>query len=141
MRALFLTQALLPVLIDGAGVVFVGSISAVRGRDLHAAYGASKAALIGLTANLAVELAPRIRVNCVSPGATRTGMLRAYIKESTRGLSAEELDRLRVADAARMPLGRVAEATEVAASIVHLALDATAVTGVDLPVDVGYTAS
>jgi NAD(P)-dependent dehydrogenase (short-subunit alcohol dehydrogenase family) len=40
-----------------------------------------------------------------------------------------------------MPLGRIAEPAEVAASIVHLALDATAVTGVDLPVDVGYTAS
>jgi NAD(P)-dependent dehydrogenase (short-subunit alcohol dehydrogenase family) len=137
----FLTQALLTSLADGAGIVFVGSISAVRGRDRHAAYGASKAALIGLTANLAVELAPGVRVNCVSPGATRTGMLRAYVKESTHGLSPEELDRLRIADQARMPLQRVAEPVEVAVAVVHLALDFTAVTGVDLPVDVGYTAS
>jgi NAD(P)-dependent dehydrogenase (short-subunit alcohol dehydrogenase family) len=40
-----------------------------------------------------------------------------------------------------MPLGRVAEPDEVAIACVHLALDATATTGVDLPVDVGYTAS
>jgi NAD(P)-dependent dehydrogenase (short-subunit alcohol dehydrogenase family) len=137
----FLTQALLPVLADGAGLVFVGSISAVRGRDRHSAYGAAKAALIGLTANLAVELAPRIRVNCVSPGATRTGMLRDYIKQSTSGIPPDELERLQVADQARMPLRRVAEPAEVAASIVHLAVDATAVTGIDLAVDVGYSAS
>ena len=137
----FLTQALLAMFADGAGVVFVGSVSATRGRDRHSAYGASKAALIGLTANLAVELGPRVRVNCVSPGATRTGMLRAYIKDSTRDLSHEAIERLTIADGARMPLQRVAEPTEVAASIVHLALDATATTGVDLPVDVGYTAS
>lgn len=137
----FLTQQLLPLMSDGAGVVFVGSISARRGRDRHAAYGTSKAALIGLTANLAVELAPRVRVNCVSPGATRTGMLRAYVKDVARDLSADEQARMRVADGARMPLGRVAEPAEVAAVCVHLAIDATAVTGIDVPVDVGYMAS
>ncbi len=82
-RAPFLlTQALVPMLTDGAGIVYVGSISATRGRARHSAYGASKAALIGLTANLAVELGPAVRVNCVSPGATRTGMLRAYVRAS-----------------------------------------------------------
>jgi NAD(P)-dependent dehydrogenase (short-subunit alcohol dehydrogenase family) len=136
-----LTQQLLPHLADGAGIVFVGSISAVRGRDRHAAYGASKAALIGLTANLAVELAPRHRVNLVSPGATRTALLRQYVRASNEGLSDAEREHLAIADAARLRLGRVAEPAEVAAVCVHLALDATAVTGVDIPVDVGYTAS
>jgi 3-oxoacyl-[acyl-carrier protein] reductase len=141
-RAPFLlTQALAPTMADGAGIVYVGSISATRGRPRHAAYGASKAALIGLTANLAAELGPRLRVNCVSPGATRTGMLRTYVRESMRGLSDDERARLAVSDAARMPLGRVAEPDEVAIACVHLALDATATTGVDLPVDVGYTAT
>ena len=89
-RAPFLlTQALVPMLTDGAGIVYVGSISATRGRARHSAYGASKAALIGLTANLAVELGPTVRVNCVSPGATRTGMLRAYVRASMRDLSDE----------------------------------------------------
>jgi 3-oxoacyl-[acyl-carrier protein] reductase len=141
-RAPFLlTQQLVPHFADGAGVVFVGSISATRARPRHAAYGTSKAALIGLTANLAVDLAPAVRVNCVSPGATRTGMLRAFVKESARGLSDDERAGRLVADMARMPLGRVAEPGEVASTCVHLALDATAVTGVDLPVDVGYAAT
>ena len=141
-RAPFLlTQRLLPMLTDGAGVVYVGSVSAVRGRDRHAAYGASKAALIGLVSNLAVELGPRVRVNCVSPGATRTGMLRSFIKQSTAGYTPEQLERIGIADASRMPLRRVAEPREVAMSVIHLALDATATTGVDLAVDVGYTAS
>ncbi|MET0578100.1 MAG: SDR family oxidoreductase [Ilumatobacteraceae bacterium] len=122
---------------DGAGIVDVGSISATRGRARHSAYGTSKAALIGLTANLAVELGPGIRVNCVSPGATRTGMLRAYVRANARGLSDEDRARQLVADWARMPLGRVAEPAEVAAACVTLALDATAITGVDLAVDVG----
>jgi 3-oxoacyl-[acyl-carrier protein] reductase len=136
-----LTQRMLPHLADGAGIVFVGSISAVRGRSRHAAYGASKAALIGLTTNLAVELAPRHRVNLVSPGATRTALLRHYVKASSEGLTDIEREHLAIADAARLRLGRVAEPAEVARVCIHLALDATAVTGIDVPVDVGYTAS
>ena len=136
----FLTQLLVPHLADGAGVVFVGSISATRARPRHAAYATSKAALVGLTANLAVDLAPAVRVNCVSPGATRTGMLRAFVKASARGLEDDERERQLMADMARMPLGRVAEPGEVAVCV-HLALDATAVTGVDVPVDVGYAAT
>jgi NAD(P)-dependent dehydrogenase (short-subunit alcohol dehydrogenase family) len=136
-----LTQLLLRHLGDAAGVVFVGSISAVRGRARHAAYGASKAALIGLTTNLAVELAPRLRVNLVSPGATRTALLRQYVKSSSEGLTDTEREHLAIADGARLQLGRVAEPAEVATVCIHLALDATAVTGIDVPVDVGYTAS
>ena len=82
-----------------------------------------------------------MRVNCVSPGATRTAMLEAYVTESTRDLSDEDKRRLRIADKSRIMLNRVAEPAEVAATIVHLALDATAVTGVDIAVDVGYKAS
>ncbi|MFV0306677.1 MAG: SDR family NAD(P)-dependent oxidoreductase [Desertimonas sp.] len=137
----FLTQGLVPHLADGAGVVFVGSVSALRARARHAAYAATKAALLGLTANLAVDLAPSVRVNCVSPGATRTGMLRAFVRESAAGLDDEQRRRQLDVDMARMPLGRVAEPAEVATVCVHLALDATAVTGVDVPVDVGYAAT
>jgi 3-oxoacyl-[acyl-carrier protein] reductase len=136
-----LTQLLQSHLADGAGIVFVGSISAVRGRARHAAYGASKAALIGLTTNLAVELAPRARVNLVSPGATRTALLRQYVRASNEGLTETEREHLAIADSARLQLGRVAEPAEVARVCIHLALDATAVTGIDVPVDVGYTAS
>ncbi|WP_028925919.1 SDR family NAD(P)-dependent oxidoreductase [Pseudonocardia acaciae] len=117
---LFLTQALLSHFADGAGVVFVGSLAAVRGRPGCAAYAASKAALHGLTVNLAAELAPRVRVNCVDPGV----------------VEGEELDLEREA----RPGGRLAQPEDVAASIVHLALDASHCTGVIMPVDGGYTA-
>jgi 3-oxoacyl-[acyl-carrier protein] reductase len=137
----FLTQALVPRFADGAGVVFVGSITSERARDRHIAYAATKAALLGLTKHLAAELAPTVRVNCVSPGATATAMLSAYVDASTADLSEEEQRRRRIADKARLLLGRVADPSEVAATIVHLALDASAVTGVDVAVDVGYKAS
>ena len=69
----FLTQALRPRLADGSGIVFVGIVSAMHGRARHAAYAATKGVL-GFTTSLAVELAPRVRVNCVAPGATDTPM-------------------------------------------------------------------
>lgn len=137
----FLTQALVGRFADGAGVVFVGSITSERARDRHIAYASTKAALLGLTKHLAAELAPTVRVNCVSPGATATAMLSAYVDASTAGLSEEEQRRRRITDKARLLLGRVADPAEVAATIVHLAVDATAVTGVDVAVDVGYKAS
>ena len=102
----FLTQVLEPLFADGAGVVFVSSTASVRGRARRAAYAATKAGLLGLTVNLAAELAPRVRVNCVSPGG----------------------------DGATFEQG-------VAASIVHLALDASHCTGATLVVDGGSTAS
>ncbi len=137
----FLVQALLPRFVDGASVVFVGSVSAQRGMVRHAAYGATKSALTGLTVNLATELGPRIRVNCVSPGATDTAMLADFIARSRDGLSEKAVQRQQIAAASRNLLRRLAAPLEVAATIVHLALDAAAVTGVDLPVDLGYMAS
>jgi len=104
-------------------------------------YGASKAALKGLTVGLAVDLAPHVRVNTVSPGATDTALLAAYIEESYRDLSPEQAKRQQHAAASRQLLRRVATADEVAATVVHVAMDATAMTGQDIPVDVGYTAS
>jgi 3-oxoacyl-[acyl-carrier protein] reductase len=138
---LFITQRLLPNLVEGSSVVFVGSVASRAGMPKHALYGASKAALKGLTVGLAVDLAPRIRVNMVSPGATDTALLAAYIAESYRDLSAEQAKRQQAAAASRQLLRRVATPDEVAATVVHVALDATAMTGQDVSVDLGYTAS
>jgi len=69
------------------------------------------------------------------------GMLRADVRASTEGLAPDVLDRVRVADESRMPLGRIADPVEVALTAVHLAVEATGTTGVDVPVDVGYMAS
>ncbi|WP_410676806.1 SDR family NAD(P)-dependent oxidoreductase [Amycolatopsis sp. cmx-4-68] len=137
---LFLTQALTTVLDDGAGVVFVGSISALHGRQRHAAYAASKAGLLGLTTSLAVELAPRVRVNCVSPGATNTPMFKQAIVDYLAAYDPSEAERVAAAEQTRLLLRRIAEPDEIATAIVHLALDASYSTGTVLTIDGGYCA-
>lgn len=134
----FLTQALLPAL-DGGSVVFAGSVAAVRGRDHHAAYGATKAALLGLTVNLAAELAPRVRVNCICLGAIRTPMLAQAVADYTAAVGEARAQATLATERPRMLLG-IAEPELVAQSIVHLALDAGFTTGSVLYADGGYSA-
>ena len=136
----FLTQALAPRLADGAGVVFIGSVSAQHGRERHAAYAASKAALLGLTTSLAAELAPRVRVNCIAPGATDTPMFAEAITEYVAGLDEGVRETMMLAEKSRLLLARIAEPAEIASAAVYLALDATYSTGTVLAVDGGYSA-
>ncbi|MBC9713781.1 SDR family oxidoreductase [Streptomyces sp. TRM66268-LWL] len=90
------------------------------------AYGTSKAALLHLTRQLAGELAPRVRVNAVSPGLVRTEMAR-FVWEG-----AEQ----RIADG--LPLGRIGEPEDIADAVLWLVSDgARWVTGADLLVDGG----
>jgi 3-oxoacyl-[acyl-carrier protein] reductase len=136
----FLTRALLPSLADGAGIVFVGSVSALHGRSRHAAYAASKAALLGLTTSLAAELAPRIRVNCVAPGATDTPMMAEALSAYFGPMDPAQARKYGEAEMSRVLLGRIGAPAELAAAIVHLALDATYSTGSVVTVDGGYSA-
>jgi NAD(P)-dependent dehydrogenase (short-subunit alcohol dehydrogenase family) len=140
MGPFFLTQELAPRFAENASVVFVSSMSAESGRDRHAAYGASKAALIGLTKNLAVELAPSVRINCICPGATVTPMLQEFLAAYYGPNPSEELAQTMLADAKRLLLGRAADPAEIATTAIHIALDATAMTGSAVTVDLGYTA-
>ena len=90
------------------------------------AYSTTKAALLHLTQQLAGELAPRVRVNSVSPGLVRTEMAR-FVWEQAE----EEL-------AAGLPLGRIGEPEDIARAVVWLASDAAEwITGTDLLVDGG----
>ncbi|MBD0839773.1 MULTISPECIES: SDR family oxidoreductase [unclassified Streptomyces] len=90
------------------------------------AYGTSKAALLHLTRQLAGELAPRVRVNSVSPGLVRTELAR-FMWEPREG----EL-------AAALPLRRIGEPEDVADAVLWLVSDAARwVTGADLVVDGG----
>jgi 3(or 17)beta-hydroxysteroid dehydrogenase len=126
----------------GGSIVVVGSASGIRAAPGAAAYSASKSAVAMLVRSAALELArDGIRVNAVSPSAVRTPMWRAmpFFQAMVDELGEEEAWR---ALAVGTPLGRVAEPEEVARVIRFLASDdASYVTGVELPVDGGYTAA
>lgn len=109
-------------------IVMVASVSGTRAAPNHAAYGASKAALIALTKSMAAEWGPLgIRVNSIAPGTTRTD----------RNQWSEEIEQR----AARtVPLGRVGDQTEIANAALFLASDlASYITGQTLVVDGGAT--
>lgn len=115
-------------------IVNVASRAGMVGVPTMAVYGASKAALISLTRAAALELAPRVRVNAVAPGATETPMMRTWIDEQDDPTAFE------TTLAATVPLGRLAQPSEIADAVLFLASEeASHVTGVCLPVDGGYT--
>ncbi|WP_405824790.1 SDR family oxidoreductase [Streptomyces sp. NBC_01390] len=90
------------------------------------AYGTSKAALLHLTQQLAGELAPKVRVNSVSPGLVRTEMARFVWEPGEKEI------------ATGLPLGRIGEPEDIARAVLWLASDAAEwVTGTDLLVDGG----
>jgi NAD(P)-dependent dehydrogenase (short-subunit alcohol dehydrogenase family) len=128
----FLTQALLPALERGGGsVVNVASIHASLTKPGFVAYATTKAALVGLTRSLAVDLGRRVRVNAVLPAATATPMLSAGFAGTGQ---LEALGTMH-------PIGRIARPEEVAAAVVYLASDAASfVTGAVLDVDGGVGA-
>ena len=118
--AMYTAQAALPYLKaePWARIVNICSLRAMTGSDHGSHYAAAKSGLIGLTKSLALELAPTITVNAVSPGYTRTDMNAAAL--ATR----------EAAIAAKIPAKKVAEPEEIAAVVAFLASEeATYVTG------------
>lgn len=123
----YVVRAFAPRLRDGGAVVLVASTAAQRGEPFHADYAASKGAIVSLTKSLAVEMAPKIRVNCVAPGWVETDMCAAPLAAGGR-------ERV----AATIPLGRLAEPEEIAGPILFLCSDlARHVTGEILNVNGG----
>lgn len=118
----------------GGAIVNLGSISAKVAQPGRLLYPVSKAAILGMTRNLALQLAPDgIRVNSVSPGWTWSNAI--------RHLSHDDRNR---ADAVAAPLhmiGRLVDPDEVACAVVFLCSAAAAgITGTDIAVDGGYSA-
>ena len=105
----YLLRAVRPLLRPGSAVVTVASVAAETGAPHHAHYAAAKAGVINLTKSAARDLAPAIRVNCVSPGLTRTTM-----GEMTVAGTADNL-------VGKLLTGRIAEPEEIARVIVFLA--------------------
>jgi NAD(P)-dependent dehydrogenase (short-subunit alcohol dehydrogenase family) len=127
----WMAQACGRVMEPGSSIVNISSIVGLTTAGLpQAAYSASKAAVIGLTRDLAQQWTGRrgIRVNALAPGWFKS--------EMTDELKEGYLDSIK----ARMLAGRVGEVEELAAALIFLASDAGRyVTGVTLPVDGGFT--
>ena len=123
-------QAVLPHMLHekAGGIVNISSIWGLRGASCEVAYAASKAAVIGLTRSLAMELAPsHIRVNCVAPGVIETDMVKGLGEETIASL------------ADQTPAGRLGAPEDVAKAVAFLLReDADFITGQVLTVDGGF---
>jgi meso-butanediol dehydrogenase / (S,S)-butanediol dehydrogenase / diacetyl reductase len=119
----------------GGSIVNIASDWALVAAHNAAAYGASKGAIAQLTRSMAIDHASdRIRVNAVCPGDTDTPMLDTAIAGVDRKTRLARLG-------ASIPMGRVADAHEIASVVAFLASDKAAyITGALLPVDGGNTA-
>lgn len=123
-------QAVLPHMISEKRgcIVNISSIWGLRGASCETAYACTKAALIGLTRSLALELAPsHIRVNCVAPGVIDTDMVQVLGQDTLREL------------AAQTPLGRLGTPEDIAHAVAFFASErASFLTGQVLTADGGF---
>jgi NAD(P)-dependent dehydrogenase (short-subunit alcohol dehydrogenase family) len=117
----------------GGRVVVTGSLSAIHGMNLRAAYAATKAGISGLVRSLAVEWGPRgVTVNAVGPGIIKTPLTIAYMEQFPERVTAA---------IEHTPLGRLGEPEDVADVVTFLASDkARFITGQTIFVDGGVSA-
>jgi 2-keto-3-deoxy-L-fuconate dehydrogenase len=113
-------QATLPVMLQNGGgsIINMASIVSVRGLPNRFIYGASKAAVIGLTKSVAIDYVKQnIRCNCLCPGTVDTPSLGERINAFDDPVAARKnfID--------RQPMGRLASAEEIAPTVVFLASD------------------
>ncbi len=124
-------QAARRMIDKGGGVILnMGSTNGITGHPNYSDYNASKAGVIQLTQSMALELAPKVRVNVVCPGYILTPMQEAeYTKDMLRECES------------KIPLGRLGNPGEVAALFAFLASeDASYITGQSFVIDGGEIA-
>jgi 2-keto-3-deoxy-L-fuconate dehydrogenase len=131
---MLMARAAVPLMQAGASIVNLASVAAHLGFAERAAYCASKAAVLGLTRALAVELAGQIRVNCLCPGTIDTPWIARLAGEGA------DREQRMAAMAGRQAIGRLGTPDEIAAAIAFLASDeASFITGAILMADGGMT--
>jgi NAD(P)-dependent dehydrogenase (short-subunit alcohol dehydrogenase family) len=135
-KSIFLmSRQAIPIMAKAGGGSIVNTASGwgLAGGPRAAVYCASKGAVVLLTKAMAIDHGPQqIRVNCICPGDTDTGMLRNEAQQL-----GEQEDRF-LAESARRPLGRIGKPEEIAQAALYLATDASSfVTGTALVVDGG----
>jgi NAD(P)-dependent dehydrogenase (short-subunit alcohol dehydrogenase family) len=130
---LFTVQKALPLLTRGSSVILTGSTTGQMGTFAFSVYAASKAAIRNLARNWAVDLkGTGIRVNVLSPGTTGTPGLMDGLAATGMG------EQLLAGMIEQAPLGRIADASEIAAAALFLASDESGyMTGSEIFVDGG----
>jgi 2-keto-3-deoxy-L-fuconate dehydrogenase len=120
---------------QGTIVNMSSAASSIKGVANRFVYGATKAAVIGMTKALAADFTAKgIRVNAICPGTVESPSLIERLKAQG------DYDKARAAFVARQPMGRMAEASEIAALVVYLASDESAfVTGQTFVIDGGWS--
>jgi 2-keto-3-deoxy-L-fuconate dehydrogenase len=139
-RSMFRTsRAVIPGMIErgGGSIINMSSVaSSVIGAPNRFVYGASKAAVIGLTKSIASDFVTSgLRCNAICPGTVESPSLEDRLSNTG------DYDKARTAFIARQPMGRFGTAEEIAALAVYLASDESAfVTGQAINIDGGWTA-
>lgn len=122
-------------------IVNIAGTSGLRGYAKRVGYSSSKWGVIGVTKTLAIDMGPyNIRVNAIAPGATRGERIDTICREKARvrGLTFEEVEKEYCKD---MPIGRLLEASEMAALGIFLASDdSSPITGQVIAADGGWSA-
>jgi len=134
--AFLLTQAVVPLFpASGGAIVNISSIHASHAFPDSIPYACSKAGMVALTRNLALELASRhIRVNCICPGYIDTRLWEQYLRNSENPIAVAEQT------TALHPVGRRGMPSDISEAALFLASDSSAfITGTDLIVDGGLT--
>ncbi|GAB4053978.1 SDR family oxidoreductase [Spirosoma litoris] len=133
--AYFTLSKFIPLLHDGASVVFLSSNTASMDGANSSVYSSSKAALNSIMRIAAVELAPRhIRVNSISPGPTQTEIMKKA------GYSDEQLLQLNDWMIDRVPLKKIGQAEDVGKLVAYFSSDsARFITGAELVMDGGMS--
>lgn len=126
----------LPFLNEESSALITASLGGLRGRPLMSSYQASKGAAVMLARSLAIELAPRTRVNAICPLAADTPMMQTFLANRE-----ESHDEVLGAVAAAVPMARIAKPRDVALTALFVASkESGMLTGQAFPVDGGVTA-
>jgi 2-keto-3-deoxy-L-fuconate dehydrogenase len=130
-KAMFrMVRAILPAMIDNGGgsIVNMASVaSSVKGVPVRCAYGASKAAVIGLTKSIAADfIGQGVRCNCICPGTVQSPSLDERI--AAQAAVVGDVDEVRRGFIERQPMGRFGSTEEIALLAVYLASDESAFT-------------
>ena len=143
-RAMYrMTRAFLPAMLEGGGgsIINVASVAgSIKGAPNRFVYGATKAAVIGMTKSIAADFITRgVRCNAICPGTVESPSLRdrmAALAESTD----QTIEQAEAWFVARQPMGRVGRTSEIAALAVYLASDESSfTTGTAQIIDGGWS--